>query len=147
MHERLPAAARFGFGSSVAGAAVRVERRTPMGFDQTDLDGTRSSASGAGRLTADDEALGQEPAAGDINLPLGEGALVDAPEPRELDGGVVPDRQTHVSAMAGAENTAMDRTHRQDMDAPGNYGIGTTTTDHLPIAQVREGMTVVDAAG
>jgi hypothetical protein len=114
---------------------------------QTDLDGTRSSASGAGRLTADDEVLGGDPAAGDMNLPLEEGAPVDAPDPRELGGGVVPNRDTHVSAMAGAEIAAMDRTHRQDLDAPGNFGIGTTATDHLPIAQVREGMKVVDAAG
>jgi hypothetical protein len=98
-------------------------------------------------LTADDEVLGGDPAAGDVNLPLQEGAPVDAPDPRELDGGVVPDRPTHVSAMEAAESAAMDRTHRQDLDAPGNFGIGTTAEDHLPIAQVREGMKVVDAGG
>src|SRR5262249_7902643 len=135
-----------GPGSSAAGAVVRVERRTAMGDTHTHLEGTRSSASGAGRLTADDEALGQEPAAGDVNLPLEEGAPVDAPDPRELGGGVGPGRDPHVSAMAGADRAAMDRTHRQDVDAPGNFGIGTTATDHLPIAHVREGMTVVDAA-
>jgi hypothetical protein len=112
------------------------------------MDGTRSSASGAGTSMDEDVVLSEAPAA-DINRPLQERAPVNAPDPRELDGGVEPDRGSRTAAMAGAGTSAasMGTTQLRDVDSPGNFALGATAADRQPIAQVREGMTVVDAAG
>jgi len=125
------------------------------------MDGTRSSASGAGTSMDEDVVVSEAPAAADINLPLQESAPVNAPDPREMDGGVEPDRGSRTAAMAGAGTSAAGTsatsgttnvastgtTHLRDVDSPGNFAMGATAADRQPIAQVREGMTVVDAAG
>jgi hypothetical protein len=90
----------------------------------------------------EDVVLSQAPAAADINLPLRESAPVNAPDPREMDGGVEPDRGTRTSAMAGAGTTPPG-----NASSPGDFSTGATAADRQPIALVREGMTVVDSAG
>jgi hypothetical protein len=118
------------------------------------MDGTRSSASGAGTSMGEDVVVSEAPAAADINLPLQESAPANAPDPRELDGGVEPDRGSRTAAMAdagssmaGTSAASMGTTQLRDVDSPGNFAMGATAADRQPIAQVREGMTVVDAAG
>ncbi|MEA2531642.1 MAG: hypothetical protein QOG89_3286 [Thermomicrobiales bacterium] len=97
----------------------------------------------------EDVVLEQAPAAADINLPLQESAPVNAPDPREADGGVEPDRGSRTSAMAGAGVAAAgtDATRGNTVSTGSASGIGATDSDRQPIALVREGMKVVDAAG
>lgn len=122
-----------------------------MDRDRTRMDSTRSSASGAATEMDEDVVLSQEPAAADINLPLQESAPVNAPDARELDGGVEPDRGTRTSAMADAGTavigTRMATGATPAASSPGDFSIGATAADRQPIALVREGMTVVDSAG
>jgi hypothetical protein len=91
----------------------------------------------------EDVVLDQAPAAADINLPLQESAPVNAADPRELDGGIEPDRGTRTSATAGvgaaATGAGTTRLGAADIGVPGEQ--------HQPIELVREGMKVVDAAG
>lgn len=132
--------ANAGTASPTAGVVVRIERGTAMERDRDRMYDTRSSASGADAM-ADDAGLGQAPAAADINLPLQESAPVNAPDPRELDGGVEPDRGTRTAAMAGVGVGAT---------GAGTAGVGAGGAPggaHQPIELVREGMKVVDAAG
>jgi hypothetical protein len=100
-----------------------------------DLDrryGTRSSASGAASSMDDDAVLDHSPAAADVNLTPGEAAPVDAPDPREVGGGLAPgvQRRSGLGAEAGVDAT-----------------VGYVDEGHQPIGMVREGMKVVDAAG
>lgn len=113
-----------------------------MDRDRTRMDGTRSSASGAATEMDEDVVLSQAPAAADINLPLQESAPVNAPDPREADGGVEPDRGTRTSTMAG-----MGTTNLRTSSSPSDFTTGATAADRQPIALVREGMIVVDSAG
>jgi hypothetical protein len=113
-----------------------------MARDRTRMDSTRSSASGAATEMDEDVVLSQAPAAADINLPLQESAPVNAPDPREADGGVEPDRGTRTSAMAGAGTTNF-----RSASSPGDFNTGATASDRQPIALVREGMIVIDSAG
>jgi hypothetical protein len=95
----------------------------------------------------EDVVLSQAPAAADINLPLQESAPVNAPDPREADGGIEPDRGTRTSAMAGVGAASMGTTNLGTASSPGDFTTGATAADRQPIALVREGMTVVDSAG
>jgi hypothetical protein len=107
------------------------------------MDGTRSSASGAGTSTDEDVVLGQTPAAADINLPLPESAPVNAADPREIDGGIAPNLGTKTAATAGVD-VAQPQAKKP---GAGAANIGETSQQHQPIELVREGMKVVDAAG
>ena len=99
-----------------------------MDRDRTRMAGTRSSASGAATEMDEDVVLNQAPAAADINLPLQESAPVDAPDAREVGGGLAPG----VQRRSGLGSDA---------------GLGVTGQEREPIGRVREGMKVYDAAG
>jgi hypothetical protein len=114
-------------------------------MDRNQMDGTRSSASGAGTSMDDDVVLDQAPAAADINLPLQESAPVNAADPRELDGGIEPDLGTKTTATAGVGGTPARA--NPAIPGAGAANIGETNQQHQPIELVREGMKVVDAAG
>jgi hypothetical protein len=122
-----------GPGNYRTDGVVRRERfgsRKEMGMErnQNRMRGTRSSASGAVTSSDDDVVLNEAPIAADVNMPLQESAPVDAPDPREVGGGLAPG----VQRRSGLGSDA---------------GLGITGQEREPIGLVREGMKVYDAAG
>jgi hypothetical protein len=122
------------------------------GSDRPRMDGTRSAAAGGASPVDEGAVVGEAPIAADVAMPTTETQPVDAPDPREAEGGLAPGLRDRAGVATDAATDTVVGSGAPGTTA-GSAAAGTTTgldfagEEKWPIGMVREGMKVVDAAG